>query len=193
MIESEKHKKASNKTIGDYIKQIAAYTFLISCFAIGIAVAGAFWSSTVSQLNNQLAESRAELNRSTEELTQLKSDYLSYKVNHVNSKETVKESIPIQNDTINKSVVKNEIASVDAGKSRTFFNGDLTISLVASNFGGDPLRYRVLANISSPSGKVVKIVNEDPGFMISYNNGIKFNITILEVEGYSAKFQVSRD
>jgi len=180
------------KTMGDYIKQIGAYGILITFFAIGLAIAGAFWSSTVADLNNQLNQNRTELKNKTDELNQTKNDYLTYKVLNEDNK-TIKTNNPTSSpiETIKKNGEKIETVTINTEKSHSFFGGELTISLVATPFEGSPLRHKVIANISSPSGSVVKISNKDIGTVISYNGKTKFKITILEAETFSATFQVT--
>ena len=187
----------TNRNVGDYIKQIGAYGILLTVFAIGVAVAGAIWSSTIADLNNQLGYSRIELKNSTEELDQVKSDYLTYKTLHednsVGSPISQPGNLPTRPlDTLSKPG-KTEIQTIDTEKSYTFFGGDLTISLIAVPFGGNPLRYTVVANISSPTGKVTKIDNQDIGSVFNYSGKKNYKITILEVETFSATFKVSSE
>ena len=187
----------TNKNVGDYIKQVGAYGILLTVFAMGIALAGAIWSSTIANLNNQLGNSRIELKNSTEELDQVKSDYLTYKIMHeensVGSSISQPSNLPTRPlDTLSKPS-KTEIKTIDTEKSYPFFGGDLTISLIAVPFGGNPLRYTVVANISSSTGNVTKIDNQDIGTVFNHSGKKNYTITILEVETFSATFQVSSE
>lgn len=181
------------RSIPEYIKQIGAFGILLTSFTVGFAIATTFWSSSLSVLNSQLSVTRESYNKVNEELMQVKSDYLTYRstTNKVDStvskidsksKATHKDSLNVTNQI--------EVFSINTEFSKSFFNGDLIISLIATPFEGDPLRHKVLANISSPSGKVVKIEKEDIGNVITYTGKNTYKITILEAETFSAKFQV---
>lgn len=187
----------STKSIGDHIKQISAYGILISSFAIGISIAGIFWSSTVTNLNSELSKERVELKNVTEELAQIKEDYLIYKTTKENGRNelTKYSSLPPLTDTIQRGQTRSaiETKTINTEKSYSFFSGELTISLIATPFEGDPLRHKVLANIASPKGKVILIDKEDIGTVINYTGKNNFEITILEVETFSATFQVRKE
>lgn len=180
----------TKKTIGDYIKQIGAYGILITFFAIGFAIAGAFWSSTVSELNYQIGQTRIELNNRTDELNQVKTDYLSYKTINESMKQS--SNNPILQDTLIKNTTAIEVKRINTEKSYSFFSGELTISLIATPFEGNPLRHKVLANINSPNGVTRKVENEDIGMVIDYKGERTYQITILEAETFSATFQVRK-
>jgi hypothetical protein len=179
---------STEKKLGDYIKQIGAYGILLTFFAIGLAIAGAFWSSTVSDLNSQIGRVRVELEKTTDELSQVKSDYLTYKtLTEAGENNLNPVKIPIDSSSKDQKV---EIKTINTEKSEKFFGGNIIISLIATPFGGDPLRHKVLANISSPNGKVIKIESLDIGNVINYSGN---EITILSAETFSASFQVSKN
>ncbi|MBK8112872.1 MAG: hypothetical protein IPK46_22525 [Saprospiraceae bacterium] len=90
----------------------------------------------------------------------------------------------------NKGQNMKEEHTISSETSYSFFSGDLTISLVGIAFEGDPLLHRVVANVSSPNGQVVKIDRLDIGNVITYKSKNTYKIIILSAETFSATFQV---
>lgn len=88
---------------------------------------------------------------------------------------------------------KIEVGKINNEKSHSFFNGDVTISLVAISFEGSPLRYRVLANVSSPNGEAIKIEKGDIGNVLKYKGKNTYQITLIKVDTFSATFQVIQE
>jgi hypothetical protein len=126
------------KTIGDHIKQIAAYSILITFLSLGLGIGATYWSSTVASLNFQLGQSRTELNKVTDELSQVKSEYLTYKISHedksrnTNAKSSIADTANQVNVGSAASVVESK--KIDTGKSAQFFDNDLTVSLISSSY-----------------------------------------------------------
>lgn len=193
---SEQINTKRSKSFGEYIKQIGAFAILITSFALGLTIAGAFWSSAVSVLNSQLNIAREETNRATQELMQVKADYLTYRNNIKPDNRTILDTIQLtktnQDDKTLKLVSSVEEKSILVETSDSFFNGDVTISLIAIAFEGDPLRHKVLANISSTNGQVIKVDKQDIGSVVIYKTKNLYKITILSAETFSASFQVAK-
>ena len=193
---SESNKTNNGKSIGEHIKRVGAYGILVTVFGIGLALATVYWSSSVSVLNSQLSITREEANKATQELMQVKTEYLSYR----NSTQTIDKllsdtvKLPSASSTIEveKPTSKVEERSISAENSYSFFGGDVTISLVAIAFEGDPLRHRVLANISSPNGQAAKFDRQDIGTVLTYKTKCTYKITILDAGTFSANFQVAK-
>ncbi len=187
--------KQMKKSVGDYIKQVGAFGILIAVFAIGFSIATTFWSSSVSTLNGQLAIERNEKDKINQELSQVKSDYFEYRTLS-NNKDTGNNKVS-QIDKIEKTGqmpfstgATNETKEIEVGKSYGFLGGELIISLIATPFEDNPLRHKVIANISSPKGRVLSIDRKDIGSVFLYKNIKEFEIHILESGTFSATFQV---
>jgi hypothetical protein len=191
---SDSNQINKGKGIGEHIKQVGAYGIIITAFGIGLAIASAYWSSSVSVLNSQLTITREEANRATQELMQVKTEYLSYRTLTQPSSKFVSDSIklpPTSSPSVTEKSTNNvEEKYISAENSYSFFGGDVIISLIALAFEGDPLRHRVLANVSSPNGQVVKIDRQDIGTTLTYKAKSTYKITILYAGTFSASFRV---
>jgi hypothetical protein len=181
---------SNEKTVGYYIKQVAAYGILITFFSIGLGLGSAFWSSTVSSLNQQIGQARIELTRTQDELAQVKANYFAYRTLH---ERATPASAPATDSTRVKqsSSPTTETKRIDAGKSAQFL-GDLLISVVGVDYTGTPLRYQVTANVSAARGKVEHIANKDIGSVLTYVGGQTYQITLLEAGTFSAVFKVEK-
>lgn len=88
-----------------------------------------------------------------------------------------------------KSSAQVERIVLQPGRTAEAFGGKLTISLVAVPFGGDPLRYTVIANIGSP-GKDNKAMDKvDVGYATTYEG---FEVRVAHADTLSAAFQVTQ-
>jgi hypothetical protein len=75
------------------------------------------------------------------------------------------------------------------GQSGEAFGGKLNISLVAVPFGGEPLRYTVVAHIGAP-GKDNKTMDKaDVGYAITYDG---FEVRVVAADTLTAVFQVTQ-
>lgn len=187
----------NKKSVSDYINQFGAYGVIITAFSLGFALSGTYWNSAITVLNSDLYTAREETNRVRQELLQVKSDYLTYRGATPNELSEINIDTPMSSttsvDTKPTSFTDlTEERSISTETSYSFFNGDLTISLVGLAFEGDPLRHRIVANISSPHGEVVKIDRKDIGNVITYKAKSIYKITILGAETFSAKFRVDK-
>jgi hypothetical protein len=179
--------KPNSRSIWDYIKAIGAFGILLSVFSFGFSLAGAWWSSTISNLNMELTNTRTLLNKTQEELSAVKQDYMEF----------ISESdVPgfEMRDSISKADTTdgNISRTIDLQKTESFFNDDLTISLVAIPFEGDPQRHMVVANITSEDGSVLELKNKDVGTSFEFGKKTKYQITITEIETFSATFAIRR-
>lgn len=193
------------KGLGDYIRQVGAYGIILTVFSLGVGLCSVFWSSTVSSLNQQITQSRNELNKATSELEKVKADYFAYRTLHGIIPPSDNESI-VSKAKPSLDSIHGKIGSVpevnvvpappaidtkriDAGKSAQFFN-DLTISLVSTNYSGES-SYLVTANVSSENGNVEKMNGREVGGILDYAGKEKYRIIILEASTFSAVFKVT--
>lgn len=177
----------SNRSVWDYIKAIGAFGILLSVFSFGFSLAGAWWSSTISNLNQEIATARAQLNTTESELAAVKRDYLNY----------ISESAPIveaRRDSISNADTTDGLVTqtVDLQSTENFFDGELSISLVAIPFQGDPERYMVSANITGSDGSVLELKDEDVGTSVEFGKKERYLITITEIETFSATFTIRK-
>lgn len=193
----------ARKTIGDHIRQVAAYSILLTVFSLGVGLCSVFWSSTVSSLNQQITQSRNDLSRATGELEKVKADYFAYRTLHVNSGPNdndlskPKNSLRGIQGEIGSVSEKNAASTsptaitkrIDEGKSAEFFD-DLTISLVSTDYSNG-LTYLVTANVSSNNTDVVKMNGREVGGILNYTGKEKYRVTILEAGTFSAVFKVA--
>jgi len=191
----------ARKNVGDHIRQVGAYSILLTFFSLGVGLCSVFWSSTVSSLNQQITQSRNEFSRTTSELEKVKSEYFAYKTLHenkslnssdLNSSDVKASTIAKDSAHSNREVATPynvETKRVDEGKSIQFFNNDLTISVVSLVYTASG--YRVLANISSNNGKVKKMTDAEVGSVLEYESDKKYRITLLEAGAFGASFKVA--
>ena len=186
---------SDNKTMRDYFMKMGSYGVLIAVFSIGFAIGSNKWSSSAALLNSLLTVEKEEKVQVQKELEQVKEEYSQYRNNHQNDNDSNNDLIiksQFSNDTT-KLFIPTEYNYISTGKSISFFDEDLIISLRATPFGGDPLRHRVFANINSITGESKKSDYLDIGDDLIYKNSKNtYKITILEASTFSAKFQVSR-
>lgn len=177
----------SNRTIWDYIKAIGAFGILLSVFSFGFSLAGAWWSSTISNLNMELTNTRTQLNKTQEELAAVKQDYMEFITESDEPGFEMRDSIA-QADTVDGNISR----TIDLQRTESFFNGDLSISLVAIPFEGDPERHMVVANITGSDGSVLELKNKDVGTSFEFGKNTKYQITITEIETFSATFAIRK-
>lgn len=82
--------------------------------------------------------------------------------------------------------------AMQEGVTETLFNGDLSISLIAISFEGDPLRHKVIATVGSPGYPNLEIERKDVGYVTTYNGSGTFEIRITRITTFSAEFMVTR-
>jgi hypothetical protein len=76
-----------------------------------------------------------------------------------------------------------------AGTTATAFGGDISISLVGINFGGNPLRHMATASIGAPGQKSKVLDQVDVGTSVIYNG---FEIRVISTGTFGAIFLVAR-
>lgn len=177
--------KKSSRSVWDYIKAIGAFGILLSVFSFGFSLAGAWWASTISTLNHELSATRTELNSVQQELDAVKQDYQEY----INDNDVIDVG-----DTLHSkdSVVGTITQKIEVQGTESFFNNEVSISLVAIPFQGDPERHMVVANVISSDGSALEIKDKDVGASVEFGKTKKYRITITEIETFSATFMVTQ-
>lgn len=177
----------STRSVWDYIKAIGAFGILLSVFSFGFSLAGAWWSSTISNLNQEIATTRAQLNKTESELAAVKRDYLNYISESASLVEARRDSISTV-DTADGLVTQ----TIELQTTEKFFDGELSISLVAIPFQGEPERHMVSANITGADGSALELKDEDVGTSVEFGKNAHYLITITEIETFSATFTVRK-
>lgn len=177
----------STRSVWDYIKAIGAFGILLSVFSFGFSLAGAWWSSTISNLNMELTNTRTLLIKTQEELSAVKQDYMEFITESSEPGFENRDSVALA-DTSDG----NLSITIDVQTSESFFNNDLTISLVAIPFEGDPERHMVVANVTGNDGSVLELKNKDVGTTFEFGKNTKYQITITEIATFSATFSIRK-
>jgi|GEM_PF-1723257 len=180
--------KQSSRTVWDYIKAIGAFGILLSVFSFGFSLAGSWWASTISNLNHELSGTRIELNSVQKELDAVKQDYQEY-VNDEDNAET-----PVSEDSLDVSDSISGFATrkIEVQNTEDFFDDEVSISLVAIPFEGDPERHMVVANVIGSDGSTLELKNKDVGSTVEFGKTNKYRISITEIETFSATFVVTK-
>jgi hypothetical protein len=179
--------KQNSRSIWDYIKAIGAFGILLSVFSFGFSLAGAWWSSTISNLNQEIAVTRLQLSKSESELAAVKRDYMEFMSENKDAVDEYRDSLADQ-DTASAILTR----TIELQSTETFFDGDVSISLVAIPFEGDPERHMVLANVTGADGSSAEIKDQDAGYSFDFGKQTKYLITITEVETFSATFTIRK-
>ncbi|WP_440491500.1 hypothetical protein [Serratia nevei] len=82
---------------------------------------------------------------------------------------------------------KSQQLTIDTQSTGVFFNGEIEITLIATNFTGTPLRHQVLANVLIPGAKPLEIRNADPGSAFIFKD---YQIVITAAGTYTATFKI---
>ena len=187
-------KTNSPRGIGERIKAFGAYSILLTVLGIGITISTIFWSSSNTNLQNDLRRAQESLSEARAELSQLKSEYAQYRAQAQNKAEDSQgKAVPSANISSPQipplSTLQDQVeVSVDEGKTASLFEGDLLISLIQTSFDGQPLAQKVFATIGSPNQSNVRIEGEDVGYKVTYNGKAKYEIRITAADTFSAKF-----
>lgn len=89
----------------------------------------------------------------------------------------------------NNNEPKRAIARVGLGKTSTLFSGQLSITLVVTDYTGDPLRNTAYLTVASPRKPQITYESVDAGFKVAYEN---FEITLMEVETFTIVVRVDQ-
>jgi hypothetical protein len=80
--------------------------------------------------------------------------------------------------------------TVAPGQTATAWGSDLFISLVKVSYEGDPLSYKVYANVGAPSQQNMAINQATVGAVFTYRR--EFDIRVTSADAVSATFHVTR-
>lgn len=179
---------------------------IISSLAI-VATIGAIWmwgysvgSGNNTALVDLVKEDRDKLkSQVTQLLKEAESLKIQLSANINNSQNTIINSPILSNepdiDSDKKdsssdkkdNILRFEERTIQIQNTKPFFDGNLEITLIATNFSGSPLRHKVFANVLIPGSKPFEIRDADPGSAFIVGD---FQIVIVNTGGLSATFKV---
>jgi len=81
----------------------------------------------------------------------------------------------------------SETLVISTQESGIFFEGAILITLIATNYTGNPLRHQVLANVLIPGQKTFEIRDADPGSAFIVGD---YQVLIVTSGTYSAGFKL---
>lgn len=176
----------NQKKLMDKIKDLAPFGLLITLLMCGFALSSGYWSSIITKL-------QYDLNSSKEELANVKQEYAQYKNLHPEMAKDLaapKENIKQNQADINLDGTSSRTIKLQEGTS-LILDSDTTLSLVAIEYSGEPLRHRFTANISIKGKKTINWINKDIGDAISIKNVSEYDIRALEIDTFSTTFLIN--
>lgn len=197
-------------SFGEHVKSKAAYAFLATLFMAGFGVGAAIWSSSLAPIQLELTRTREDFRQVQAELNIVKSEYAQYRGQNREPREVDAASIPVtksegdrsradaeqkskqQTNVQSNLSLRSEDVRVSTGSTGEVFSGDVLVSLIATPFGGSPLRHTVMASASSPGYTAVQFNNKDVGeaAIITTKSG-KYEVRIIDAGTFEAKFRVT--
>ncbi|HIF5682070.1 TPA: hypothetical protein ACX3DT_003492 [Vibrio parahaemolyticus] len=177
---------------------MATYKEQFATVAAVLAIAGAGYSvgkDSASEYSKILENRVQTLEQSNQKLTSENESLRFRSINNpekqlnltpadaVSSVENLKESTPAVSE------VEFEEKRIAVNQSASFYNGNIQISVIASDYSGKPLRNRIIASVLDDTGEVVKIDSADVG----YTNTIgPYRLVLSETDTFYAVFKVYR-
>jgi hypothetical protein len=85
-----------------------------------------------------------------------------------------------------------QLIDVKTERTGSAFKGDVSVGVNAISFGGDPLRHTVNATVRSPGHKPSVVKGLEVNQTVTYKGKTDYEITLIEVDTFWAKFEVRR-
>jgi hypothetical protein len=177
---------------------MATYKEQFATVAAVLAIAGAGYGLGKDSASeySKILESRVQtLEQSNQKLT---TENESLRFRNINNPEKQLNLAPIETVSVVEppnepnsglSEVEFEEKRIAVNQSASFFNGSVQISVIASDFSGNPLRNRIIASVLDSAGEVIKIDKADVG----YTNTIgSYRLVLSETDTFYAVFKVYR-
>ncbi|WP_171354362.1 hypothetical protein [Vibrio coralliilyticus] len=184
--------------IKDFGASIAGFAACAAIYQWGYTVGGDKSNNLVQLLETQKSELTSDLKNANAERESLKVELqaantrLVSATNTVSSKATVvKEHQVEQNIASNdkEPTILYETQIISTGSSGTFYDSNVLVTVIATDFTGNPLRHKVFASIYVSGHDPLEIKSVDIGAVYDVGN---YKIALTGAGTLSATFDVRR-
>lgn len=173
-----------------FIEVFGAIGIALGALVTGYTISNGQWDATISRIEAENESLQKTVDQERVRISSLKVELAqNVSAERAANPETTKSVGPSESD--NQEAKDNKFAEVNIsqGDSARLFGGDLYVSVVATDFGGEPLRHTVFGRIGAPGLESKGFANEEPGYSTSYNG---YEVRILSAGTLSAKFLVQK-
>ena len=151
----------------------------------GYSIGGGQSDSLIKFLKEDRDSLRVKLKLTTDETESLKVQLLQ--VPKTNGKTQVASKTPEKVNSTEQKNTKSQQLKINRQATGTFLGGKVEITVIGTNYTGDPLRHQVFANVLIPGQEPLKISDADPGSAYTIDN---FQVVITGAGTFSATFKV---
>lgn len=173
-----------------FIEVFGAIGIALGALITGYTISNGQWDATISRLEAENKSLQKTVDQERARISSLKVE-LAQNVSAEGgaNPETTKSVGRLENDKQEAEDSRFAEVNISQGDSASLFGGDLYVSVVATDYGGDPLRHTVFGRIGAPGRESKDFANEEPGYSTSYNG---YEVRILSAGTLSAKFLVQK-
>ncbi|MDD9224751.1 MULTISPECIES: ASCH domain-containing protein [Aeromonas] len=179
-----------NQTVKNVLAGLGTFATAATIWMWGYSVGDGKSDSLVAYIKEDRDTLRDKLKNALSEADSLKTQLLQANNNTTVNLEAIEKlttSSEEKNNENTNTFSNSQQLTIDAQSTRAFFNGELEITVIATNYTGNPLRHQVLANAIIPGKKPLEIRNADPGSTFSIGD---YQVVITGSGTYSATFKV---
>jgi len=177
-----------NQVVKNVLSGLGSFGIAATIWMWGYSIGDGQSDSIVEFIKEDRDSLRAKLKSITDEAESLKVQLLQ--VPQISGRIQIASNAP---EKINSTEPKNtksipsQQLRIDRQATGVFLGGKVEITVIGTNYTGDPLRHQVFANVLIPGQEPLKIIDADPGNAYTIGD---FQVVITGAGTFSATFKV---